>query len=350
MRALVIGAGLMGRWHAESIRRVGGSVVAIVDADVPRAITLARAIGGGCAPVGVLDDAFARHSPEVVHVCTPDATHEALVERSLDAGCHVLVEKPFAVDGAATERLLAHAARRSRLVCPVHQFLFQPGAERVVALARAGELGDVLHVEALACSTGADAMSGDDPRRRVALEIVPHALALAERLAPGSLDAMEWAVAEPRPGELRVLADGGGLSLAVTISMAARPTRNGVTVLGTLASAELDLFHGFAVVDRARADRRWKIARPFVVGRRLVGAATVNLARRAARGERAYPGLRELVRRFHAAAQSGGAPPIAPGETIAVARARDRITKLLVGDAAGRSPLPSGAREPVASR
>lgn len=341
----------MGRWHAESIRRVGGRVVAIVDSNVPRAIVLARAIGGGCAPVGSLDDAFARHSPEVVHVCTPDGTHESLIERSLDAGCHVLVEKPFAVDAAATERILARAARLSRLACPVHQSLFQPGTERVVALAGAGGLGDVLHVESTVCSTGADSAGTDSERRRVALEIVPHALGLVERLAPGSLDALDWHAAEPRSGELRVLAEGAGLSLGITVSMAARPTRNGATVLGTAASAELDLFHGFAVVDRARADRRWKIVRPFVVGRRLVGAAAANLARRAARGETAYPGLRELVRRFHEAAASGGEPPITAREAIAVARARDRVAELLgaSADSADRVDA-AGAREPAVSR
>lgn len=331
MRTLVIGAGLMGRWHAEAIRRASGTVAAVVDADVPRAIRLARAVGGGCAPVGSLDDAFARHHPEVVHVCTPDGTHESLVERALDAGCHVLVEKPFAVDAAATERLLAHAERRSLLVCPVHQFLFQPGAERVVALARAGTMGELLHVDATACSAGADTGTTDEARRAVALEIVPHALALVERLTPGSLDAIRWAVAEPRAGELRVLGDGAGLSLAITVSMSARPTRNGATLLGTAASAELDLFHGFAVVQPARADRRWKIVRPFVVGRRTLTAATTNLVRRVARGETAYPGLRELVRRFHAAAAAGptARSPIAPSETLAVARARDAVVRQL---------------------
>lgn len=324
MRALVVGAGLMGRWHADAIRRAGGAVAAIVDANVPRAIQLARSIGGGCAPVGTLDDAFARHHPDVVHVCTPAGTHEALVERALAAGCHAIIEKPMTGSLAEAERLFGLAGEQGKLLCPVHQFLFQPGALRVAALARDGALGDLLHIDATACSSGA-AGKGEAESDEIALDIAPHALALLARLAPDALDAMRWAVARPRPGELRVLGDGGGLTAAITVSMAARPTRNGATVLGSEASAELDFFHGFATVFRARSDRRWKIVRPFVVGGRTLVAAGTNLAARARRGESAYPGLRELVRRFYAAAAENRPAPISVRETLAVARARDRI-------------------------
>lgn len=324
MRALIVGAGLMGRWHAEAIRRAGGTVAAIVDASVPRAIQLARQVGHGCAPVGTLDDAFARHHPDVVHVCTPAGTHEALVERALDAGCHALVEKPLAVGFAETERLMALAAARGKLVCPVHQFLFQPGTERVTALAGAGAFGHILHLDAVACSSGAMG-KGEEEADAIALDIAPHALALLARLAPDAIDAMRWSVARPRPGELRVLGEAAGLTVSITVSMSARPTRNGATVLGSESSADLDFFHGFATVYRARSDRRWKIARPFVVGGRTLAAAGTNLVARAGRGERAYPGLRELVCRFYAAAAGDGELPITPRETLAVARARDLI-------------------------
>ena len=47
--------------------------------------------------------------------------------------------------------------------------------------------------------------------------------------------------------------------------------------------------------------------------------------RRAARGETAYPGLRELIRRTYASIADEAPPPITPEETLAVAAARDAI-------------------------
>jgi len=53
IRAAVVGAGLMGRWHAHAIERAGGTVVAVIDADVGRGETLAR-IRAGESPLPVL--------------------------------------------------------------------------------------------------------------------------------------------------------------------------------------------------------------------------------------------------------------------------------------------------------
>jgi hypothetical protein len=88
-----------------------------------------------------------------------------------------------------------------------------------------------------------------------------------------------------------------------------------------------NLFHGFATIERGTPSRLDKIGRPLLGSSLVVGAAVQNLARRLARREPAYPGLRELVYRFHDAVRRKAPSPIGVDESIDVARARDTIRR-----------------------
>ena len=242
------------------------------------------------------------------------------------AGRHVLVEKPFTDTLQSTTELLALADSRAVLACPVHQFLFQPP---LLDLHRTlEEIGPVVHLRTLACSAGADRL----PSSRwdeIALDILPHHLAIVTRFLDATVSATEWQVGHPAAGELRVMTVAGGASVELTVSMRGRPPRNELTIVGAHGSIHVDLFHGFATVERGAATRFQKIARPFLSGAALVAGAAGTLARRTARWEPAYPGLRELVARMHSAARDGSTPPITPAEVLAVARLRELVAARL---------------------
>jgi predicted dehydrogenase len=305
--AAVVGAGLMGRWHARELARVGGELVAFADPD-PR--TAAR-----FPTLTALLDATA---VDVVHVCAPTEAHEELVAEALAAGAHVLVEKPLAPDAEATGRLLEAARQAGRLLCPVHQYLFQPGMQRAPDALR--RIGALVEVDFIACSAG-----GGAALDQVALDIVPHALAVLQRLLPGGLEGVGWKTERPRPGELRAYGRAGGAGVSVTVSMSGRPPRNELRAVCEGGTLELDFFHGFAHIERGGTSRRYKAFRPFARSVVTTTVAAANLGRRARRREPAYPGLRTLIERFYAAATTGAEAPITAEETIAVARARDAI-------------------------
>lgn len=314
IRAAIVGAGLMGRWHARELQRAGGELVGVADLDRGAAERLAREPGERSL------DALLERRPDVVHVCTPPDSHAELVERSLGAGAHVLCEKPLAPDAAATERLLALAAERRLLLCPVHQYLFQSGFERTVA-ALPG-LGPLLHADVTACSAGGEGRHSAELDEVVA-ENVPHALAVLERLLPGGVGELAWDVRRPRSGELRATATAGEATVSLLVSLAGRPTANALRLTGTGGTAHLDFFHGFATIEGDGVSRARKVTHPFALAGATAACAAANLARRAARGEPAYPGLRALIALLYAAIQTGGASPIPPEEILAVARARD---------------------------
>jgi predicted dehydrogenase len=316
----------MGRWHADAVRRTGGRVAVVVDPDASRAEALART-NGGVPVASVLDAAALARAARVAHVCTPLASHEEIVGELVDAGVHVIAEKPLTERAEATASLLDRASARGVLLCPVHQFVFQDGVRRLVRAA--ASLAPIRHVVFEACSAGAQG-GDDDAQDRLVAEVLPHPLSLLVELLAEPVAALEWRAVRPAPGELRAVAVSGGVTIDVLVSTHARPTTNVLRVMGEHGSATADLFHGYAVVQGGRVSRARKVAQPLASAGLTGLAATTNLARRTWRREPAYPGLRELVRAFHAAAASGGPSPISAEATLDVARARDRLL-----DAAG---------------
>jgi predicted dehydrogenase len=328
----------MGRWHASELRRAGGALVAVTDLDQAAATQLA-ATEASARAFPDLETLLATARPDAVHVCTPTESHASIVESALDHRTHVLVEKPLAEDAATTERLLAEAERRELYLCPVHQYLFQSGMERARrALPR---LGRLVQVEVTACSAGGLFAPGT-PLDRVAADILPHALAVLQSLLPAGVDALEWTALHPREGELRAAAEQMGAAINICVSMNGRPTRNELRAIGERGTVHIDFFHGYAVVQGGSVSRARKLAEPFASSGSRIAAAAVNLGRRTLRWEPAYPGLRTLIERFYDSVRSGGPPPLAFRDTLAVAKARDRLLEITARDARRRREPSAG--------
>jgi predicted dehydrogenase len=83
---------------------------------------------------------------DAVVVATPVPTHYELARRTLEAGKHVLVEKPPAMKGHEMDELVTLASERDLVLMPGHLLLYHPGVRRVKDMIAAGELGDVLCV------------------------------------------------------------------------------------------------------------------------------------------------------------------------------------------------------------
>jgi predicted dehydrogenase len=322
VRAAVVGAGVMGRWHARELERAGGAVVAVADLDAEMAQRLATA-HPAARPFGDLERLLAEARPDVVHVCTPTASHAGIAERALRAGAHVLVEKPIAATVAETEQLIEIAESHGRVLCPVHQYLFQPpvrSAERLVA-----RTGSILALDFTACSAGGVGCT-DDELDEIAADILPHSLGVIHRLLAADVDELAWRAAIPRPGELQAIAAAAqGTSVSVRVSMSGRPTCSELRIVGERGTVHVDFFHGFALAESGAVSRGRKVARPFVLGGTMVSAAAANLSRRTLRSEPAYPGLRALIGALYAFVRADGSPPITHAESLAVARARERV-------------------------
>lgn len=320
LRGAIVGAGLMGRWHAHALKRSGLDVAAICDLDEAATRQLSRAHRGSRVFTNV-ETMLERVRPDVLHLCTPLSTHQFIAQKALEAGCHLLIEKPLAPDFETTAQWLEQARRRGLLLCPVHQFAFQDGV--LQAREMLPQLGRLIHLEATFCSAGGNQSKTE--LDRIIADILPHPLSLVQIFAPQVLNTAQWMIQRPARGELRVLGESNGVSVSLFISMNARPTECSLRLMGSQGAIHLDLFHGYAVRQAGAVSRMRKIIQPFDFSLKLGAAATRNLVRRAAFAEPAYPGLRRLIEDFYRAASSGGQSPIAPEDALQVARIREML-------------------------
>lgn len=142
LRVGVVGLGI-GQLHLLAWLEVeGASATVIADTDEPRRTRAAR--DWGLPAVDSLD-AVLDAGVDIVDLCTPPALHEAQIERCLDAGVHVICEKPLVDSVAACDRLRVMADRAgaeggARLM-PIMQYRFGDGVRRARALVESGLAG-----------------------------------------------------------------------------------------------------------------------------------------------------------------------------------------------------------------
>jgi predicted dehydrogenase len=87
-------------------------------------------------------------SIDLVYVATPPSVHAVVAIKALEAGKHVLVEKPFALDASEARAILAAAKRSGRRVFEAFHYRHHALWHRIVALVRNGEIGAVKRIDA----------------------------------------------------------------------------------------------------------------------------------------------------------------------------------------------------------
>jgi len=324
IRAAIVGAGLMGRWHAHAAQRAGGHVVGIVDIDESAAVRLSKRFRDA-APFTTIEQMLVQSKPAVVHICSPMPTHYSMAWAAIDAGCHALVEKPMTSTAVEAERLLGFAASRGVYLNPVHQFVFQDGVRRAEQLLpRIGRLVDISAVIASAGGVGLSTAALD----RLLIDVLPHPLSLVQFFLPGRIGQVSWTRVSPAFGELRLLGEIDGVSLSIFISFNARPAVNVLELKGTNGTIFINLFHGYSFFQAGEVSRARKLINPFLRSFKECTSASGNLGRRFLKHEQAYPGLRRLVQLFYRAVENRTPPPIERGDIAELARARDELMSL----------------------
>jgi predicted dehydrogenase len=146
-KTALFGTGFVGRVHLEGIRRLGYvQLYAIGEPQVEKAKALAAEFGAEKVEADyrrVLEDP----SVDAVHVCTPNALHFPIARDAMQAGKHVICEKPLATSVAEAKELVKVAADAKRRNCTFHNLRFYPMVQHMRRMREAGELGDILVVQ-----------------------------------------------------------------------------------------------------------------------------------------------------------------------------------------------------------
>lgn len=128
LKAAVFGSGFMGRVHTEALRRLGNVEVVHVSSRDPKAVA----------------EAMADRSITAVHICTPNASHYALSKAALEAGKHVMCEKPLTTSVAQAAELVELAKAKGLRNATCHNLRYYPMVQQIRRLREAGEFGEIL--------------------------------------------------------------------------------------------------------------------------------------------------------------------------------------------------------------
>jgi predicted dehydrogenase len=141
LRAGVVGTGFIGVVHVEALRRLGVEVVGVVGSSPERA--RAKVL----APVyDTYEELLADERVDVVHLTTPNHLHHAQVKRALEAGKHVVCEKPLAMTSEQSAELVELAERSGLVHCTNFNIRFYPQVQHARAHLHSGAIGSVWSV------------------------------------------------------------------------------------------------------------------------------------------------------------------------------------------------------------
>ncbi len=252
LRIGILGAGYIATWHADAIRATDGLVLAAVcDRSASAAQGLADSYG--IRAFTDLEAMIAAGVCDAVHILTPPPLHHPLARRCLEAGLHVLVEKPAALSVAELDEMAASADQAGRVLGVCHNFLALPGYQRLKAARENGELGLVSSIQINWSLPLPPLRSGPygiwllAETRNLLLELGPHPFAFAVDLC----DALEiehvslgqWITlpgGAQRPQSWRILARAGNVDVTIALSLVETVDDRSVTVRGSSGLARLD--------------------------------------------------------------------------------------------------------------
>jgi predicted dehydrogenase len=147
LRTAVFGTGFVGRVHLEGIRRLGNvELYAIGEPQIEKANQLAAEFGAQKTEADyrrLLEDP----NVDAVHVCTPNALHFPIAKDALQAGKHVLCEKPLATSVDEARQLVELAASAKKRNATFHNLRYYPMVQQMRRMREDGDLGDLLVVQ-----------------------------------------------------------------------------------------------------------------------------------------------------------------------------------------------------------
>jgi len=176
---VVVGAGY---WGPNLIRNFMASdeweLRGVCDANVDRA----RAVVGKYSTVpvtGSFDEVIADPAVDAVAIATPASTHFPLAKAALEAGKHVLIEKPIAASEEEAEILVAMADERGLTLMCDHTFCYTPAVTKIREIIASGELGDIQYIDSVRINLGLIQHDID-----VVWDLAPHDLSILDAILP----------------------------------------------------------------------------------------------------------------------------------------------------------------------
>ncbi|MFF2032508.1 Gfo/Idh/MocA family protein [Arthrobacter sp. NPDC058192] len=146
LRAGFVGAGFMAEVHSRAARAAGAETAGIASSSPASAARAKDRLGIAQAYASV-QDLIEDDAIDVIHVCTPNATHVALAEAALVAGKHVVCEKPLATNVQDAARLVELAATAGTVATVPFVYRFHPMVREARERIASGQTGRISTIQ-----------------------------------------------------------------------------------------------------------------------------------------------------------------------------------------------------------
>lgn len=362
MRVAIVGCGKISGSHLEALQEIDGlQVCGVCDRNLDNA-TKAAGLTQGARVYAELEDLLQQEQPDAVHVLTPPATHAALAVQAMEAGCHVLVEKPMALGVDEADKMIAVSQQMGVKLCVNHNAVFKPSVVKARQLVDGGEIGRVIHVESYYGLAGEAEGYADVAGRAhwawrlpggVFTNFWPHLISLQLAFLPQADSVVGVALGGTgsigeMPTEMTVLLQAPGASGTMVLSMRAKPPVKFVDIYGTRGIIHADLVREVCTLHRDRRLPRplSRVLFSFEDSSQLALGTMASTAKVVTGRMKSAPGLRTLVRQFYAQVQSNGPPPVSGQDGRQVLGVMERIWAA-GSEAASRIAVPAKTVESV---
>ena len=266
---------------------------------------------------------------------TSPGSHADLIRQALILGKHVLTEKPFVMDPAEGELLVALARERRRVLAVVHNFQFARSTRRLIADVRAGRYGALRFIDARQLGNPLRRLPAwyDELPLGLYYDESPHMFYLLRALAPAPLDFLRAEVhpstcGKRTPAWISAHYAAGRERIPVKLSMAfeAPLSEWHVSVAGEHCLGDVDVFRDIYVrIPNDGPHTTWPVLRTSLVATWSHWAQHLLSGPKHLGGRLQY-GNDEVFRRFAAAARSAAEPEdIGPDDALAVLRMQHTI-------------------------
>lgn len=357
-RVVVIGAGAIAKEHLGALRATPHAEPAGV-CDLSAAMAESTAERFGVEAWGTdYRELLEKLKPDAVHVTTPAPTHAMIACDALDAGCHVLVEKPITPTLTEYQELAEHAKSKQRWLQEDHNYLFNRDVQRLLADRDAGRLGEIRHVEVQInlglFGPGSRFSDADCPHPAMreplgaASDFLTHLAYMATAFVGphrevNTLARNDSPAAPEAISEFRTLINAEHGTALLSLCTGSEIDGFWLRVEGSKRRAEINLFEVGATNTTALSGPG-----PLVPIRNMLGRgvsellnAPRSLSRKLSGGPGAYEGLWALVDATYENLAQGSEPPVTPQAIY------DANALIEVITAAGQASLSNG-RQPCA--
>jgi len=336
----LVGCGEVANWaHLPSFKRLKkAEVVAVCDVEEKEAASTAQRFHISQYYTD-FSEMLAREKLDMVEICTPPDTHAAIAISAMEAGCHVLVEKPMAVTAREADEMIRAAKERVVNLGVVHNMLYVPVGLKAINMVSEGVIGQVTGVDVKysLCQYDKEISERYHWCRRLAGDVfgnkLPHPVYLIKaflgEMELVSVYAMKLSLHDWIPyDEVRVILKGGRGIGTITSSLNWPKDTAMLDIFGT--KMNLHVYFNNAVITRYGHERFGRFSRGMenLSQNWQVSIGTALTAGRIAAGRHHYGHL-ALIQKFVESISRQTEPPVTAEEGREVTRLCEEIISQL---------------------